>query len=400
MLIAVTSCNEEGPVNNEGKVPLSAPVPVVEIIDGTSFTLRWDAVENASGYTCKLYDDLQVVTDTSIRYEDLPSGPVVVEIKSNAPRHSKKWADSEYVQLTVNVEGDVISVKADNIEWNSVQITCEQKTGITYLYDIMSKEFYNEFSSDEQMISEYVKAVSAVYELRSLLVMGESSREFTRLVGDTEYIAFAVGMDKEGNMTTELFKTEFITATMPAPDPEMQKWFGTWTATFPKTLKFDWNDGSMKSEVLEEPMTFDITIEGDPLDRDQALVYGWSQCKDYEAIAALDIYSDNLNLFSGVAVDDKDERGCVPTWGAWVHVQNDDSYTLIKQQIPAYSISMDSEDTASSTLFEGVMSNGSPFQVVSLEIFAVADGGYTIYPIDDTKILKMPAGAVTLIRKK
>ena len=399
-LMLALSCEQNKPDQNveDGRQSLPMPSLTVENQTGTSFSVAWSPVDNASGYTYEFQDETRSITDNRIAFDNLTTGEYVVRVRADAPRHSTEWTSSGYAEITVALDGNVISVETKNVTWNSVRVVCSVNTGITYIYDILTKEFYQTFGSDEEMVASYMDYVASQgVPVSMILKMRDDSTDLFGLLPSTDYMIFAVGMDADGNVLSDVFMTEFTTDEMPDADPELVNWFGTWTATSAQTLRWTMSgDGqSVDREVLDEPMTFDIEIYGDPANYQQALIDGWASCKDYPALAVLN-YNDGLEVYSGVVMDAADERGLAPTWGTWAYIEAEDRYTLIKGQFPAYTFTMEG-DAAFSTLYSAMM-NGSMFETVSLDIFAVGDAGWTVYLDDNGAIPDMPAGEITLVR--
>lgn len=383
----------------------SLPIPDLTLCSqtGTSFSIIWNPVENASGYTYEFQGEVRSITENTLTFENLEHGSYTVSVRADAPRHSSDWKSSEFAQITINMDGIVVSVKANDISWNSVMISCTPNTGLSYIYDIIAKDFYQTFYSDEEMVASYMEYVeSSGVPVSMILKMGKDSTGLVGLSPDTEYIAFAVCMDDEGNILSDVFKTEFVTDVMPPVDPELEKWFGPWTATSEQVLRWTLSDDkqSFDNNVVNENKVFDIVITADPNNYEQALIEGWASCKKYPALARLG--SDNsLQVYSGVVMDAADDRGLSPTWGTWSYIEYEDAsenrYSLIKGQFPAYSFTM-TGNKATSTLYSDYMSNVSKFTTVALDIFAIGDAGWTVYLDGNGNIPDMPAGNITLVK--
>lgn len=90
---------------------------------------------------------------------------------------------------------------------------------ILYYYDVLSVNVLNESHSGDlavymtNMMKEAVNVYGSVEEaMKTLCSQGESSYSFTRLSPETDYLAFAAGLDAEGVVNTEIFSKEFRTA--------------------------------------------------------------------------------------------------------------------------------------------------------------------------------------------
>lgn len=400
-LVLIVSCDDRpGQDTPDGLTPLLHPLLTVSEQTGTSFTIVWTPVENASGYTYEFMDQSLTVTDCELTFDNLESGTYTVRVRSDAPRHSE-WTNSEFSEITVTLDGNIITVEAKNIAWNSARIVCSVNTGTAYMYDILDKEFYQTFTSDEEMVASYLEYVASQgVPVSMILKMGNDSTDLVGLIPETDYVVFAVGMDADGNMTSDVFTTEFTTDVMPPADAELSKWFGTWTAESAKTLRWTRDENGMPvSEVVDEPKTFEITIYGDPTNYEQALIDGWATCKDYPALARVD-YLGNLSLYSAVVMDAADDRGLAPTWYPYARIDEGETvrYSLILGQNAVYSFEMDG-DSASSEPLIGTQPSGSRFTTVAFDIFPYGDAGWTVYLDEEGNIPDMASGRITLTRK-
>lgn len=101
-------------------------------------------------------------------------------------------------------------------------------TRALYFYDIVKKSAYDEWGGDEKTIEYNVDLMEqAIYILAMggydvsysyFLKKDELSGKSSNLVPDTDYVVFAFGMDKNGNVTTGLARADFKTAPFEATD--------------------------------------------------------------------------------------------------------------------------------------------------------------------------------------
>lgn len=393
------SCQEkDGP---DGPAALAKPALRVESIESNAFSIKWEEVENASNYTYYFQDRTEHTSKNVLRFENLRDGSYTVKVRANAARHSG-FANSEYSEITVQMDGDIYEISVTDIEWNAATISCTPNNDKTYLFDILQKGFYDTFASDEEMVASYLDyAMGTGLPMRYIVKLGESSFPLKGLVADTDYVVFAVGVDLDGNITSKVFTELFRTGEMPPVDPELEKWFGTWTATSENTFRWAVENNKVVFQTLDQPKTFDVKIYGDPTNYEQALIDGWASCKqEYPVIAALD--NDNgLMVISDVVMDAADEKGFVPKWGSFSRISkegSEDRYSLIYGQFPAYTFTMNG-NKAESEPFSDARPDGSTFTVVAFDIFRTSDAGYTLYLDKDGNIPDMASGKVTLTKK-
>lgn len=94
--------NEDGKEPGGGD-PVQLAKPVLKsTTTATSFTITWDAVENAGGYMVKYNDTETPVTECTFT-QDVEPGSYVVAVKATTA-DPEKYTDSEYAEITVTVE--------------------------------------------------------------------------------------------------------------------------------------------------------------------------------------------------------------------------------------------------------------------------------------------------------
>ena len=104
-ILAFSSC--EKPEEEYEPVALVSPELSVEIT-GASFTVSWEAVENAASYSYVFQDEAEETTsETSVTFSDLEPGTYTVKVKADAPADSKEYLDSEYAETTAEIKDEV-----------------------------------------------------------------------------------------------------------------------------------------------------------------------------------------------------------------------------------------------------------------------------------------------------
>lgn len=90
-----------------------------------------------------------------------------------------------------------------------------------YYYDVLSVEVLKEAHSGDlavymtNMMKEAVSSFGSVEEaMKKLCTKGESSHSFSRLNSDTDYVAFAAGLNAQGVVNTEIKSVSFRTAAL------------------------------------------------------------------------------------------------------------------------------------------------------------------------------------------
>lgn len=119
-----------------------------------------------------------------------------------------------------------IGVEIAALTKNTVTVHFTPSSGKpTYYGIIIDKAYFDDFASDEEYIKDDIdffkmlaeegnKPLSAIIEERT--VTGEQSLPFKELKPNTEYVAYAFGVNSDGTVTSGLFK-EFFTTPKPQP---------------------------------------------------------------------------------------------------------------------------------------------------------------------------------------
>lgn len=385
----MVSCEKE----NEGPTSraLAAPVLTVETTEN-SFTVSWEAVANAENYSYVFQNEAEETTsETSVTFSDLENGTYTVKVKANAPAGSEEYTDSKYAETSATIgtpSNLTFTITVTDVTYNSANVNIlPSDMSASYTFFVGYQSDFNSFTTPE----EYVEAMIAQNGFD--VYTGEQGGTISQLTQNTEFVAVACGVDNSGTVTSEVAVESFTTETAPA-DTELDKWVGEWTATFEKTLV--WTEGSqyLEPSVEDRPMTRTLTMEINPDDPQQLLIYGWTVLDDeVPALAMTAEDGVSLAVYSGYQVGDADSQGFAPTWAGTSELNG--QVTLITGQYPAYTLTLNGEE-ATSTLYEGQLQDQTPFTTLGLEIYALGSGQFSIYA--ETLPLEQPVGNVTLTK--
>lgn len=385
----MVSCEKE----NEGPTSraLAAPVLTVETTEST-LTVSWNAITNAENYSYVFQNEAEETTsETSVTFSDLENGTYTVKVKANAPAGSEEYTDSKYAETSATIgtpSNLTFTITVTDVTYNSVNVNIlPSDMSASYTFFVGYQSDFNSFTTPE----EYVEAMIAQNGFD--VYTGEQGGTISQLNQNTEFVAVACGIDNSGTVTSEVAVKSFATETAPA-DTELDKWVGEWTATFEKTLV--WTEGSkyLEPSVEDRPMTRTLTMEINPDDPQQLLIYGWTVLDD--AVPAFAMTAEDgvsLAVYSGYQVGDADSQGFAPTWAGTSELNG--QVTLITGQYPAYTLTLNGEE-ATSTLYEGQLQDQTPFTTLGLEIYALGSSQFTIYA--ETLPLEQPVGNVTLTK--
>lgn len=385
----MVSCEKE----NEGPTSraLAAPVLTVETTEST-LTVSWNAITNAENYSYVFQNEAEETTsETSVTFSDLENGTYTVKVKANAPAGSEEYTDSKYAETSATIgtpSNLTFTITVTDVTYNSANVNIlPSDMSASYTFFVGYQSDFNSFTTPE----EYVEAMIAQNGFD--VYTGEQGGTISPLNQNTEFVAVACGIDNSGTVTSEVAVKSFATETAPA-DTELDKWVGEWTATFEKTLV--WTEGSkyLEPSVEDRPMTRTLTMEINPDDPQQLLIYGWTVLDD--AVPAFAMTAEDgvsLAVYSGYQVGDADSQGFTPTWAGTSELNG--QVTLITGQYPAYTLTLNGEE-ATSTLYEGQLQDQTPFTTLGLEIYALGSSQFTIYA--ETLPLEQPVGNVTLTK--
>ena len=391
LAFALTSCDK----NEDNDAPSSKlATPVLNITEQLSdgFTVSWQAVEHAAGYSYVFGNEAEKSTNvTSVSFSGLEPGTYTVKVKATAG--SAEWSDSDYASISATIEeGDpttdemTFTFDISDITASSAVITCTPSVNDkTYFFDCMEKSLYDQMHTSDEAFSaallESLETMGAEYGmtleqvLSQLLSTGVDVWDPNGLKSSTEHVAYAFGLNTDGTVTTAIATKSFTTKEA-AGGSDTGSWLGEWDATSTGSLRW-YTEGQSLNVAYEEnrPMDLHFTIREE---QGLTVLYGWSQVdSSLPALCEINANGD-LEVYAGVAVG-SESQGYTPTWSAYCSIDSD--FGLITGTYPAYTFSMNG-DRATSTRYEGSLSGGESIRVVSLEIYALSDNQYAIYGQD------------------
>ena len=376
----------------EDPVALATPQLTVEVSE-TSFTVSWTAVENAESYSYVFLNEAEETTsETSVTFSDLEPGTYNVMVKANAPVGSVEYTDSEYAEITATIEPPAeltFEITVTDVTYNSANIRIvPSDLAAHYTYFIGYQSDLDYYTDAE----EYMTVMIEYYELN--IYTGELAGSVNDLPSNTEFIVVACGIDagETITITSDVVVKPFTTEAAPV-DEELEKWIGTWTATFEKTLV--WSEGAqyLETSVEDRQMTKTLTMEIDPANPQQLLIYGWTSLGEDFPAHAMSGDGGTLEVYSGVQMGYADSQGITPTWTSTAELYGQLSF--IPGLFPAYTFTLDGEQ-ANSTLYEGQLQDGNTYTILGLEIYGLSETQISIYA--NTLPLEQPAGNATLTK--
>lgn len=386
-MFVFASCGND-PVEGEENKPatktqLETPVVTVKEKGETSFTIEWEAVENATSYMIYFDKNNQPTTaETSYTFTDLNAGTYKPRVKAIA----EGYEDSEYssvveIVLTGLTNADWFTqeliaiteptkLSDDSIvyPWNAVLYNWKG-TGVADIQYAMFETASFETLTKDQVIEKM--NVLSNDELALVLpdVNGEEgwTGVFTGLYGSTSYTLCALVTNDKG---IEYYTTTAITTAEAVVSDETKAWFGNWTAQTSKLVDFSGEEVVFTDQVTE--FTYNISIiEGTA---DQVYIDGISNLgADYPAFGQVYVDDDgnsylyiwNWQVLSQI-------EGGYAIWYAFASTMGD--YYFVSGDYPAYILGM-TESGVTFTLYEGTLSNNEPFSVVAFDLVAIDGQG-------------------------
>lgn len=270
---ALTSCDK----NEDNDTPSSKlATPVLNITEQLSdgFTVSWQAVEHAAGYSYVFGNEAEKSTNTtSVSFSGLEPGTYTVKVKATAG--SAEWSDSNYASISATIEegttpptGEItFTFDITDITASSAVITCTPSVNDqTYFFDCMEKSQYDQIHTSDEVFTaallESLEAMGAEYNmsleqvLSQLLSTGVDVWDPNGLTSSTEYVAYAFGLNTDGTVTSTV-STKSFTTKEATGGSDTGSWLGEWDAT--STGSLVWN---ISGQYLEA--SYD---ENRPMDR-------------------------------------------------------------------------------------------------------------------------------------
>ncbi|MBE6212094.1 MAG: hypothetical protein E7129_03020 [Rikenellaceae bacterium] len=263
----------------------------------------------------------------------------------------------------------------------------------TYYWQVTAKSnLFSNFESTAaymQYVYEYLKQSveneKGTWEAgkKSLLFTGVNSYSFESLDPDTTYLAYAFGVDVNGNLTSsDLSYYEF--KTLPSTF-DSSVWAGVWNITSPSVFVQTTVEGKYQQAFTEVEGGFTRPVEivdgetVDPSLAGQCAIYGWDGFFVYDAPAVGMYVGNTIQLINNEIVYEDPEQGAIYQWIAMSAVteMGYDSDVPVGGEYPPYTFVMDKDGNVQIEAYVGELTNGMIFNVLNFNIFPVV--GEDIY---------------------
>ena len=281
------------------------------------------------------------------------------------------------------------AITVSEITATSAHIKVEAKEASrTFYANLTSKaEFANAASPAAFMNAHHAMLKEAVDEGQvtwaELIDAGTAEWTKSKVKPNGEYVAYAYGLDANGNLTSaepsyKSFKT--LESTF-----DTASWAGWWEVTSPMTYVQQTN---ILTEKYEEDWTNDeLTrkiqlVDGASLDESMAgyaVVYGWDGFFLLDG-PAIGVYNDNkIELLNEEIVYENTSNGSVYQWLAQsaLPTYDPENMYMVGGEYPPYTFAMDADGKVTIEPYVGQITTGDQFIVCAFNIFPVV--GEDIY---------------------
>ena len=284
------------------------------------------------------------------------------------------------------------AIEVTNITPTSAHIKVTAKEATRSLYaNVMSKADFASFDLNEHFATLAGLVEAGQYTWEQLLSVGSEEWDTSRVTPNAEFVAYAYGIDANGNLTsTAVSYKSFKT---PASTFDTAKWAGWWEVTSPKTYvqqtnplteeyEEAWTDDELIRPIeIVDGATLDASMEG------YAVVYGWDGNFLYDG-PAIGVYNDNkIELLNNEVVYEVTEganAGMVYQWLALSDIPAMDYYgKLVGGEYPVYTFAMDAAGAVTINAYKGQITTGDEFSVCAFTIFPVLGESIYVWTYDE-----------------
>ena len=293
---------------------------------------------------------------------------------------------------------------------------------VVYHYNnVVSAAKYAEMGgSDAAFLAAYIAERTATFENYGytwLDMVSEGVDEWTKtgLDPETDYFLIAFGVDANGKATTTLSKQAFTTEAA----KDYSSWFGTWTASTPKSFSFcdDTIVGDWVMQEEQQPKSMTVFVQNavdyfeDPTMEGVALVWNMTAMLEADASKGLDYYymvpalaefnaDGELELQNMYDVATWEEHDMALTWLAFCKAEGvSQSQTFVSGEYAPHTFPLAVDGVSTSVPYKGSLSGGGSFEVVVFDLFLtqISGNGLGLYLDEDVTVYCLN-GPVTLTK--
>lgn len=260
-----------------------------------------------------------------------------------------------------------------------IKVTAKEPTR-TFYANVMSKAEFASFNINDHF-AELVEAVeSGQYTWEQLISAGTEEWTSGRITPDKEFVAYAYGVDANGNLTSTA--ASYKSFKSPASTFDTTQWAGWWEVISPKTyiqqtnpIKQENGEDAYEEAWIDEELIRPIQIVDGATEHESlegyAVVYGWDGNFLYDG-PAIGVYNDNkLELLNNEIVYEDAEQGLIYQWLALSDIPALDGQYLVGGEYAPYTFAMDASGNVSLNAYKGQITTGDEFVVCAFNIYPV-----------------------------
>jgi hypothetical protein len=292
-----------------------------------------------------------------------------------------------------------------------------------YYYDnVVSAAKYIELGgTDNAFLTAYIAERTTVFENNGytwldMVMDGTDVDEWTKegLEPETDYYVVAFGIDKNGNATTGLSKKAFTTEAAKS----YSGWFGTYTASTPKSYSFMYDTGleDIVEEVVNAPKSQTVFVQNaaeyleNPEAEGAAFIWNLSAMFESDASKGLDYYymmpalgvfnaDGDLEVQNLYDVYEWEGQGVYLSWLAYCTAEGvSAATTFVNGEYAAHAFPLAQNGVSTSVPYKGGLQGGGSFEVIVFDIFQRTDDNRVGYYVEDDTPVYCFYGPISLTK--
>ena len=210
LLAAAVSCNTD-----EEGIVLSTPVLSIADTTSTSFTVAWEAVENADMYTYEFGEDQASTEELSVTFDGLvPDSMYTVKVKavSTSASVESEWAEISVTLLSQDSEIPKLNLVAEMTDRFTLNVrTSPTDKELPYYFEPVPGSMYEDAGNEpeavlQDMLASYLQYYGdAAAAYAELAMTGDRNRNYDITeYAEAEFHVVGAGIDAALGITTEV----------------------------------------------------------------------------------------------------------------------------------------------------------------------------------------------------
>ena len=210
LLAAAVSCNTD-----EEGIVLSTPVLSIADTTSTSFTVAWEAVENADMYTYEFGEDQASTEELSVTFDGLvPDSMYTVKVKavSTSASVESEWAEISVTLLSQEAETPKLNIVAEMTDRFTLNVrTSPTDKELPYYFEPVPGSVYEDAGNEpeavlQDMLASYLRYYGdAAAAYAELAMTGDRNRNYDITeYAEAEFHVVGAGIDAALGITTEV----------------------------------------------------------------------------------------------------------------------------------------------------------------------------------------------------